>query len=325
MRRCSLVCVLFFSLMMIPGYSCTENDPLFYEPDTSLFDTLSLDEIVTPVDSDKIDGVRVNQYAPLNISHQSAATYDNYAVFVSDGRMRMYLYNLAKKEMIYSLGLKGVNRNIYHCNQSSFGVEKYDDSDFFPLLYVSQRAGTNGRCFIEVFRIIPHYKSEIREFDSFDVELVQIVHLPKMTYENSLGNANCTIDSDNELMYIYSRNNNSLDDNFEQCKITQFAIPDVHEQVVSLENKDILSSFFIDVSALYMQGGCINNSRLYIGQGDPAAGFVYLNVVDLTRQELVGRYDLQESGFNWEPEGCFFYDGSIVLTHTRAICKIDIF
>ncbi len=317
---------LMFCLFMIPGYSCARDD--FFQPllDVSFDDTVKFVEIIIPsgpVSSDS-GGISIEQYAPLGISLQSAAAYGDYALFVTDGRIQMYLYNLAKKELLYSLALKGENRSVYHCNQSSFGVEKYDDADFFPLLYISQRAKSDGRCFVEVFRIIPHFISEIQEFDSFKVELVQKIYLPKMTSDNSLGNANCAIDRDNKWMYIYSRNNNSGDDNFEQCKITQFAIPDFHKQVVSLEDKDILSSFFIDANALYMQGGCINDGILYIGQGDPVAGFVYLNVVDLRLQEIVERYDLQKCGFNWEPEGCFYYGGSVMLAHTRAISRIKL-
>ncbi len=316
--------IFLFYLMVIPGYSCTRDDIFYLNPNLPDFDSLSLVEVIVPSASDGLfsEGISIDQYASLSFAHQSAAVYDNYALLVTDGRMQMCLYNLQKKKSVYLLSLKGYNRNVYHCNQSSFGVDKYDPSDFFPLLYISQRATSSGRCFLEVFRIITHYDDEIQDFDSFNVELVQTIFLPRMTYDNSMGNANCAIDSGNKLMYVYSRNNDSDADNYEQCKITQFAIPDIHKKVVSLEDENILYSFMIDASALYMQGGSVHDGFLYIGQGDPVVGYVYLNVVDLDRHELVLRLDLLEHDFKWEPEGCFFYDGSVMLSHTRAISRI---
>ena len=124
-------------------------------------------------------------------------------------------------------------------------------------------------------------------------------------------------------MYTYSRNNNSGDDNYNKCKISKFTIPDVYQKVVVLEDSDIVSSFMINASALNMQGGCIEHDILYIGQGMASAGYIYLNVVDLEKQELIGQIDLQQFGVGWEPQGCFFYDGSVMLSHTAAISRID--
>lgn len=269
------------------------------------------------------ESVKIREFGQLSFYHQSAAAYKDYAIFVRGGRSSMCLYSLKKKEVLYILNLKGVSRNIYHCNQSTFGFEKYDPSDFFPLLYVSQRSNSSGRCFVEAYRIRPEYNEDGTEFASFSVELVQLIYLPRMSRENSLGNANCAIDTSKRVMYVYSRNNNTDDDNYGQCKITEFAVPDVHQKQVVLEDSDIISSFMLDIPAANMQGGCVNNGMLYIGQGLYSAGYIYLNVIDLEKKELVIRMDLMKEGVRWEPEGCFFYDGSVMLSHTRAICRID--
>ena len=50
---------------------------------------------------------------------------------------------------------------------------------------------------------------------------------------------------------------------------------------------------------------------------------MYLNVVDLREERLVKRYDLLAQGVDWEPEGCFYYDGNVMLAHTDAICRIE--
>ena len=80
----------------------------------------------------------------------------------------------------------------------------------------------------------------------------------------------------------------------------------------------------IDCSAINMQGGCIRDGMLFIGQGYSSAGYIYLNVVDLEKQKLIKQYDLMNDyRVRWEPEGCFVYDGTLMLAHTSAISMIE--
>ena len=319
--QCWSVLALSFAYPVIV-FSCSKKDIPLYEYRLDIIDTVSV--VYYTYNHWEPDGkIIISQYAPLGFLHQSAAAYGDYAFFVNGGRSEICLYNLSKKEMLCSLSLKGVDGNKYHCNQSSFGIDKYDPSDAFPLLYISQRAGSDKRCFIEVFRIIPVLDENTSDYCSFSIDLIQTIYLPPMTYENSLGNANCVIDSANSAMYTYSRNNNSEEDNYGQCRITQFTIPALSDSTIYLEDKDILSSFSIDCQAINMQGGCINEGVLYIGQGLPAVGYMYLNIIDLEKKSLIRRINLQDYGIGWEPEGCFFYDASVMLSHTSFISRID--
>ena len=266
---------------------------------------------------------KVNEFAPLGFSHQSAAAYGDYAFFVTKGRSKIHMYNLRKKSSLFVLKLKGVDSKIYHCNQCSFGIDKFDSSDPFPLLYISQNAKSDKRCFLEVYRILPVFDEELNDYSSFSISLVQTVFFPAMSSENSLGNVNCAIDTDECVMYTYSRNNDSQDDNYGQCKITKFNIPDFREMNVYLEDESILSSFFVDCEAFNMQGGFVKNNVLYIGQGYLIAGYIILNIIDLKEQEILQRIDLQKCSVSWEPEGCFFYDGSVMISHTSAISTVE--
>ena len=311
--------------MMAPAFSCTRDDIFEYEFELDLSDTISAFEVINPPyrDWSSSDRISVNQFASLSFTHQSAATYGDYVFFVTDGRSKIGLFSLRKKEILFTLTLRGADRKTYHCNQCTFGIEKYEDIDHFPLLYISQRAKSDGRCFIEAYRIFPLYNEDLSEYDSFYVELVQTIYLPKMTRDNSLGNANCVIDAANRTMYTYSRNNNTKEDNYGQCRISQFEIPDIHQKTVILNDGAILSSYAIDVSAINMQGGCVQDGILYIGQGYPSAGYIYLNIIDLEKKEMVRRIDLKKNDVTWEPEGCFFYDGCVMLSHSAGICRID--
>lgn len=297
------------------------------EPESTSPDTVAV--YVKPAEDPKLEpadlngAVTVTEYAELGYLHQSAAVYGDYAFFVRIGRTAIRLFDMTRKTRIYTLSMGDRNHTVYHCNQSTFGVDKYAPEDYFPLLYISQRSRSEQRCFTEVFRIIPLFSADSTALLAFRTELIQEIFFPPNTMENSMGNVNCVIDPKTGWMYTYSRNNHAADGNYRQCKISRFAIPDVHEKEVYLEDADIESSFMIDASAVNMQGGCIVDGRLYIGQGSPAARYVYLNVVDLREERLVKRYDLLAHGVNWEPEGCFYYDGSVMLAHTGAICRIE--
>lgn len=325
-----LICLVTF-LYVATAFSCAKADSMALEPELdpepATLDTVAI--FVKPEDDPKLepvdlDGkVTVTQYAELVYGHQSAAVYGDYAIFVKVGRQSMRLFDMARKTKVTTINLKKEDSNQYHSNQSSFGAEKYEPGDYFPLLYISQRSRSEGRCFTEVFRVIPLFNADSTALLTFRVELVQEIFFPPMSQENSLGNVNCVMDPDGRWMYTYSRNNNAEDRNYLQCKISRFAVPDVHQREVVLEDSDIESSFMIDAKASNMQGGCIVDGRLYIAQGYPAKQYVYLNVVDLREKRLVKRYDLLANGVDWEPEGCFYYDGNVMLAHTYAICRIE--
>lgn len=331
-HRCLVVCAVL-PICVFNAYSCDKDDSfdilseVSQEPSVSDTTVIYVNPGEDPATQNpKLENtlVRFNQYAELDYIHQSAAVCGDYAFFVKVCRMSICMYDLGKKTKVHTASFKPAGDNkIYHCNQSTFGTDKYDPSDPFPLLYISQRAKSENRCFVEVLRILPNYNVDHSEIVSFKVELVQEIIFPPMTKDNSLGNVNCVIDVKKRKIYTYSRNNRSSDDNYLQCKISRFMIPEIGEKQVILEDSDIETSFMIDTFAENMQGGCIVDDLLYIAQGTPFVKYVYLNVVDLQQRKLIKRYDLLGSGAEWEPEGCFYFDGSIMLSHTNAICRID--
>lgn len=262
-------------------------------------------------------------FANNSYSNQSADVFKHYLFIVPKFRGRVYMYSLKEKKLLCSCAMTAMKEindfgsDIYHCNQTSFGADYYDSSDPFPLLYVSQRYRNDLRCFTEVFRILPHKSESDTDYTSFEMQLVQVIYFPPMSESNSLGNVNTVIDKENHLMYTYSRNNVSTDNNYRKCKITCFPIPDVHQSVVYLEDADIKNSFMLGNSALYMQGGCINEGKLYIGQGK-----TYLYIVDLETKQLQERINLVDRGFKWELEGCFFYKKHVMISTGKYILKM---
>ena len=317
-----LICILPF--IAVSASSCEKQDPSIAEVNFAPDDTLTVYKVIHQYNEwTAVDDINIYPYATMSFSHQSAAAYGDYAFFVSNGRSKICMYNLAKKELVHTIDLPEVNENLYHCNQSTFGFERYAPDDPFPLLYISQRNNSSERCFIEGYRIKTKEGEDSEEYQSFTIELVQTIYLPAMSYDNSLGNANCVIDASNKVMYTYSRNNRSEDDNYLICKISKFKIPSAHQAVVTFDDDDILDSFMLDCTAYNMQGGCIEEGILYIGQGIPSYGDLYFNVVDLEKKLLVKRFPLYKYNVGWEPEGCFFYDGCVMLAHTTGISRIE--
>lgn len=276
---------------------------------------LSYSYILISCSADSVDdGFAVSYYAESGIKHQSASIHDDYLFFVSGGRSVISIYDMKTKTLLCSKNLKGGDWNVYHSNQVSFGVDYYTSGDYFPLLYISQFLNEDNRCFTEVFRIIPSRDDSSIDISSFDAKLVQTIYYPVMSEANSLGNVNTVIDKENRLMYTYSRNNNKQDSNHMNCKISCFKIPDVHQKEVYLKDEDMIDSYMLPCRASYMQGGCIKNGKLYICQGSFNKGYIYLNVVDLVHRQIEKQIDLLQHGFTEEPEGCFWYEGSPMIS-----------
>lgn len=316
--------VLFFHFFFVIqiSLSCSKED------DDVRMDTPFIIETGDTIDfSDEsayVGPIKVSLFSDSCHSHQSAASYGDYVVFVTDRRSTLYLFNLKKNRVVCKKYMGAVEEKIgmyvlYHCNQMSFGRDFYDSNDPFPLLYISQRAREDNRCFMEVYRLIPKWSEKDSEYTKLETELVQMLYFPVMTKENSLGRVNCAIDAPNDFMYAYSYSTIDNDPNRGKCRISCFKIPDIHDKEIYLNDEDIIDSYPLDYNGINSQGACIKDDRLYIAQGYQSSGYIYLNVIDLKKKKLLKRIDLLHNGFSWEPEGCFTYNGSIMISSGTRI------
>ncbi len=274
--------------------------------------------------SDITGEISIAVYSSPAITHQSAAIYSNYAFFVTDKRAYIYVYDISNCQVIDTIKLSAVNSKtpsgyiLYHCNQSSFSPMFYSSDDKFPLLYISQRASKDMRCFAEVYRIIVNENGECQKFS---VKLIQKLYFPVMNEQNALGNVNVVFDAECKKMYTYSRNNDTAASNHNVCRISCFDIPPVNESKLFLSDEDIVSSFSIDCSAVNMQGACIHNGLIYIGQGISTP---ILRIVSLETNSLIASYDIKKRGYNFEPEGCFWYNNNLMLCSKKNIYNVTV-
>lgn len=272
---------------------------------------------------DPVNSLEIKRSSHVSASCQSMAAYDKYLFLISDKESVITLYDLESHVTLCQLTQAPHTEMTpggavqYHCNHASFGLDRYSEDDIFPLLYLSQRGGADGRCLVEVIRIVPDMHDGC--ITSFSTSVVQRIFLPVMTDENALGNANVAFNIDNGQMVSYSRNNRKKSDNYLKCHITTFDIPSVGVDTVYLEDNDILDSYEIECSALNMQDGVIYKNKLYIGQGYESCGFIYLRVVDLNRRALQTTFDLLAMGVKWEPEGCTVYKDQLYMYGGRYL------
>lgn len=275
-----------------------------------------------------------NQYkyatvATNSVSGQSAAIYGKYLFIVKDHLEKVICYDMENKVVLYTLTTGVAYDSTWHCNQSNFGIEKYDSADMFPPLYISQQNNNDGRCVVLVVRIIPTLSNG--EITSFTISIVQTIYLPVMTAENCLGNANITFDYDNEVMWAYCRNNGN-EANHNIAHFVCFSIPSLFDSTlqpvteVVLSDTDIIDQFSDYWSMAYAQGGFIRNGKLVIGQGYQSIGRICLRVIDLYAQKkMVSFFNLLADGFTAEPEGVFWFDDAIhIHTNGSSIYKISI-
>ena len=235
------------------------------------------------------------------------------------------VFNMQSKKNIYVLNQNAVgSTNVYHCNQACFGTQKYSEEDPFPLLYISQFQNKDNRCFITVFRVLPTSDGTGQEYSAFTFERIQTIFFPVATDENCMNNVNAVIDTDHQCIYTYSRNNNAEAENYMQCKISKFNIPNpLESSSISLSDSDILDSFFIPAEAANMQGGAYHEGLLYIGRGKASAGYINLYVIDLANRKMWFMVDLLNNGFSLEPEGAFFYNGNLYIGASYSIFKFS--
>lgn len=262
---------------------------------------------------------RVDAFATNAVSGQSAAIYDKYLFIVKDGLTQVILYDMEAKAQVYTWITGFSSPGTWHCNQSSFGNAKYDESDMFPVLYISQRNNAQGRGEIQVYRILPTLTDG--EITSFTMVLVQTIFLPAENETNCLGYPNIAIDTERGYMWAYSRYNTSGVQNYGKAMFTRFAIPALYENnnpvtTVTLEDSDIQDSFLDNWKIYDNQGAFIRNGKMYMMRGIPSADhFCECNVIDLYFERTrVSMVDLYPNGFTSEPEGCFYYNGTVFFT-----------
>ena len=208
-------------------------------------------------------------------STQGFAIYGRYGFSVHD-KGECVVIDLKRKRFVSKFTLEG---NTGHCNNASFGVERYSEESPFPLLYVTECRGERA-CYVN------------------DVTLTGSRMVQKICYDgnDATGPADWAVDRANRLIYFYCTVNNIR-------TLKWFALPRLADSdargEVHLTDEDALGSVTAGDITI-PQGSLIHRGRAYLPDGIPPRP-TRLHVTDIKSGASLTTIDLSHTGL--EPEG----------------------
>lgn len=262
--------ILLCLLLAIGAEAQEHNIPLRVEPYCNVADLLPSDVVV--------EG-----------SSQGMAIYGTTAFLMHD-KGQCVIINLEDKSFINSFVLEG---NDGHCNNASFGRERYSADSEFPLLYVSECRGQRA-CYVN------------------DISLDGSRLVQKIFYDgdDTQGPSDWVVDAAHNKIYLYC----TVDGHrtLKRFRLPRLSHSDSHGEV-HLTEEDVQQEILLGEIAI-PQGSFIQGRYIYLPQGLPSRDRS-LHVVDIRRGEIVGIADL--NSIEYEPEGIAAMNGELYLSfHT---------
>ena len=182
-----------------------------------------------------------------------------------------------------------------HLNTINCG-NKYDESDTYPLLYISE-CYFNHKC--DVIRI----SNDLSSYQS-----VQSIAYVGQQYMQGFTAYDWTIDIDNLFIYAFGTYNGFT-------QILKFALPQLSNSDVNFDDSDVLD--VIEFSGAYIyQGAKVINNQMYIPFGYGNTQYpAFIKVVDLDRKIVVSHIPLGEFG---ETEAAALYKKDLVIVNNST-------
>ena len=315
----------FDSIFVIPPYTndSTKNNP----SDTIIVgnDTIipkdSTNQDVNPADTLICSYSKYMNISPTYGTGQGGACYDKYYFQGYQNNAAIGIYDLEKKTSLGKIDIKDPTPSSkIHANTLNFGSQRYDENDFFPLLYVSsgytQIVNGNILSFIYVYRITKENNTKGDEM--FGISLVQTISLKGFDHWTE-----GILDNDNFRLWIkYAANGASGPDRY-----ASFIMPPKDMHNVEILQKDYLVDFSIDSQPFTSsnQGHLYYKDRILLVSGTTPAtqklAFIVINTITRTREYVI---DLAEIGLRDEPENVFFYRDQLMIGYRNSIYKFNI-
>lgn len=206
---------------------------------------------------------------------QGFAMHGRYAFSLHDGGMCVVI-DLRRGRFVGAFRLEG---NAGHCNNASFGAERYDRRSRFPLLYVSECRGGRA-CYVY-------------DVTTKGSRLVQTI---RYDGDECTGPMDWCVDAPNRMIYIYCTIGKIR--MFKRFRLPLSADSDARGEV-HLRPEDCLGSIPVGDVAI-PQGSMIRGRLLYLPDGVPSRDR-RLHMVDIVTARSVGIVDL--NSIEYEPEG----------------------
>lgn len=249
----------------------------------------------------------------------TSCNYGKYSVGIAKGEGTMYIYNIETYSKLATWTGTSKDSTIWHANCATFVAQKYDNSDYFPLLYISVREGADptnhpNQPSINVYRIVPTWTDG--EISAFTATQVQTIWLPALTDDNGQGFPNVVYDKARNCLWAIGRQNSQNAPYYQQARLFKYTIPSSLNAEISISS--ISENWLLDASALYMQGAVVVGDYLFISKGYQSVGVIELYAINLLTHEVTNVIDLLSQGVTWEPEGTLYYNSHIWLQEANG-------
>ena len=238
--------------------------------------------------------VNVNDIVPQDVevsgTTQGFAIWRHYAFSIHD-KGQCVIFDLKRNKFINTFILEG---NTGHCNNASFGVERYSRESVFPLLYVSECRGERA-CYV----------------NDVTLEGSRLVQTIYYDGEEITGPCDWLVDAARKRIYLY-------------CTIGTvrylkwFSLPRLADSdargEVHLQTSDAQGG--IPVGDIQIpQGSHIYKDVVFLPEGVPTRGELRLNALNIVSAENLLCLDL--NGLGLEPEGVATRRGYLYISfHT---------
>ena len=259
---------------------------------------------------------KLEPYFPLTKvgALQGAALCGDY-LFHANSSNSILIYNIREKKHITTLKLETMG----HADTMSFGRQKVDESDDFPVLYVSgSQSNTIGKGGdIYVYRI-QRLSDETGE-EKWQGTLIQHIVTPDVAIIGSF--PDIVIDQEKNIMWImgwltsypYDHNDGSGCTN---C-FSKYGIPDIYEGVpnnkgvyqLTLAEEKRMSYFLIKNIHAITQGLCYYKGKIICPYGNSFKG---IDVIDVLKEKLTYNVNLKSFRIG-EPEAVVIHENQLYL------------
>lgn len=252
-------------------------------------------------------------YMSQNGRGQGAACYGDYLFQMIGGDSSgIYIYSMYEKRHLFSIPLSS-NSN-WHGDSLSFGNQFYSNSDYFPLLYVTQ--GTVSPYKVQVYRI------QTSDFKTFTATLVQNITMPDK--EAGCWYADCALDNDNNYLYwggdTYPSDNTFTWLKFQTPNWNSGTLTDgVYELVLTSE--DVLDSFSANIHT-NIQGQTIYHGYLFLTRGYRNVGYNQFIVLNLTTKEIETSINLMPTSIEEIEQPVIWNDTLYLVGNGEGVYKV---
>ena len=252
-----------------------------------------------PIPLNRMLGYDMSLLFSVTSGYGDAACYNDLIFQFIHGNQYVYVHDASNGTLIQTIMMPNPDSSGYHNNSVSFGSEKYDINDTYPLLYASQESSAQNKCI--VYRITGSR-------GSYEMTVVQTITYPTNA-QTGINYHNCYIDTKNNYLLLGGLVNSpysAMDGNILQYMA--FDLPTLSDGDITLQMSDVLFKSRQFTNMPTTQGGFCKNGYLYQVFG--VSGSKLLMIYDIKNSRYCYVYDLAEV-YDHEPEGAFDYNNAI--------------